>query len=506
MKFKDVLWSYEFFATNLPFARGRFVLEIPGSGPDAEWFKQNRDLIDEHGIPVVFDTDIRPNDGFVPLNTGTAFGLLRRLEPGRQPSFRDIVILPILPNDLSRVAGIITEVPQATLSHVNLRAVQNAAPNAFVKDAASLESIAPLIGKFVRYEVTSAAYHLREATRSEVEAFFDDLRPREPQELIRDLEQRATKNLDDLGFADSAAFGVKAANVAELRKISSISPVPEGFAIPFSFYDSFMKHNGLYSAAAQMASDSRFDEDLEFRDAALAGLRKRIRDAAMPTALQEAIGLLQSEFAGGVPIRCRSSTNNEDLSGFNGAGLYDSFTHHTDEGHLSKSIKQVFASLWNLRAYEEREFYRIDHSQVAMGVLVHPASKNELANGVGVSRNIVLENPPTDIGDFYYFNTQVGEDLVTNPEAASIPEEILVRKVSTGSQVISYLTSSNRLPEGQEHVLEEPVVNSLVLDLEKTHDHFRKLYHGDKSFAIEIEFKLDSEGSLLLKQARPWVD
>ena len=72
------------------------------------------------------------------------------------------------------------------------------------------------------------------------------------------------------------------------------------------------------------------------------------------------------------PLRCRSSTNNEDLPGFSGAGLYDSFTHRPDEGHLSESIKQVYASLWNYRAFEAREFYRIDHFTTAMGVLVHP--------------------------------------------------------------------------------------------------------------------------------------
>ena len=54
-------------------------------------------------------------------------------------------------------------------------------------------------------------------------------------------------------------------------------------------------------------------------------------------------------------VRFRSSSNVDDAIEFNGAGLYDSFTHHPDEGHLSMSILQVFASLWNFRAYEERE-------------------------------------------------------------------------------------------------------------------------------------------------------
>ena len=43
--------------------------------------------------------------------------------------------------------------------------------------------------------------------------------------------------------------------------------------------------------------------------------------------------------------RCRSSTNNEDLVGFNGAGLYDSFTHRPDEGlAVIRKISQMHPS------------------------------------------------------------------------------------------------------------------------------------------------------------------
>ena len=91
--------------------------------------------------------------------------------------------------------------------------------------------------------------------------------------------------------------------------------------------------------------------------------------------LHAALADVQTRFPKGASIRCRSSTNNEDLPGFSGAGLYDSFTHRPDEGHLGKSIRQVFASMWNFRAFEEREFYRVDHLQAAMGVVLHENQK-----------------------------------------------------------------------------------------------------------------------------------
>ena len=55
-------------------------------------------------------------------------------------------------------------------------------------------------------------------------------------------------------------------------------------------------------------------------------------------------------------FRFRSSTNAEDLENFNGAGLYDSKA--AKKNHKTKTIdaaiKEVWASLWNFRAFNER--------------------------------------------------------------------------------------------------------------------------------------------------------
>ena len=193
-------------------------------------------------------------------------------------------------------------------------------------------------------------------------------------------------------------------------------------------------------------------------------------------------------------------SENEDLPGFSGAGLYDSYTHKPDEGHLSKSIKQVYASLWNDRAFEEREFYRVDHLATAMGVLLHPNFKDERANGVAVTEDILYEEQ-----GFYYINAQVGEDLVTNPEESSVPEETLLGWwKEDGHRVV---VPSNRTESG-EHVLSPDHLSELRRSLAQIHGRFAKLYDRspeDRSFAMEVEFKITNDNNLVIKQARPWV-
>ena len=116
-----------------------------------------------------------------------------------------------------------------------------------------------------------------------------------------------------------------------------------------------------------------------------------------------------------------------------------------DEGDLSETIKQVWASLWNFRAFEERDFYRIDHFKAAMGVLVHPNFDDEKANGVAITRNIYDPNWPG-----LYVNAQVGEALITNPTGAK-PDEFLIARQGTAHAVCDAKVHHARHADGREH-------------------------------------------------------
>ena len=463
-------------------------------------YNREKALYDAAEFPVYFEDDLYANIGYLPLNQAASYGQLRVLEMDERPSPRDIVICKTLPNEMPRVAGVITGVRQTPLSHVNLRAIQDKVPNAFIAEAWEHTSIAPLIGKYVYYQVDADGFEIREATRKEVETHFADLRPPKTQKPERDLSVTKILPLDAIGFTDAPRFGVKTANIATLRTFGfPEETVPNGFGVPFYFYDAFMKHNDFYAAAKILLKDSEFQNNYDAREAGLKKFREHIKAGEMPAWMLDALSELQSAFPEGTPLRCRSSTNNEDLPGFSGAGLYDSYTHHSDEGHLSKSIKQVFASLWNFRAFEAREFYRIDHFTTAMGVLVHPNFANELANGVAVTDDVVYQT----IGN-YYLNTQVGEDLVTNPEAQSVPEEILMDWWDSNNYRV--VTTSNRTTDGG-RILSDAYLRELNGYLGIIHNKFSQLYGPvgrTRDFAMEIEFKITSDSKLSIKQARPW--
>ena len=487
-------------------------------------------LYEESRIILKLETDLRPElNRPKPLNEGIGYGLLRVMEPDERPQPRDVVIYEALPNELPRVAGVITSAYQTPLSHVNLRATQNQIPNAYIPDAVTHRDISRLIGSYVRYEVNDITWNIRKATPKEVEDHYAASRPAATQTPERDLSVTAITPLSEIGFEDWTAFGVKAVNVAVLGTLGfADGTVPDGFAIPFYFYDKFMNNTALgeetvfgkgkgaeadrftlaadkklIDAVTAILAHPKFQTDFEIQDEMLDDLRDAIEDAQSPQWIIDALTAMHAAWPDGQSLRYRSSTNNEDLPNFNGAGLYDSKTQNpdeTEEDGIDKSLKGVFAGLWTFRAFTEREFHRIDHTAAAMGVLVHPNYSGELANGVALSLALPYEGDKRY--EWYYVNAQLGEDLVTNPEALSKPEELVVN--SDGRYQV--LRASNLVPPGT-LLMSDAQILQLRKHLEVIHNHFKPLYAppADEPFAMEIEFKITSENILAIKQARPWV-
>ena len=499
--FEDTQRTYELLVANMPFLQNN-INHFVSEGNENQYLNQYADDFEGTNITVVLESDVFGDVDYIPFHEAEGYGFFKHMNMDETPGSRDIVLYDALPNSLPRVGGIITSVIQTPLSHVNLRAIQDNVPNAYIQDPLLIDSIANLLNNYVYYKVENETFQFREATLDEVNDWYEAIRPTEPQIPVRDLSFTEILPLDEIQFEMSTAYGAKCTNVATMRSFGfPEGTIPDGFGIPFYFYDQFMLYNNFYLEAQVMIDNPAFQNDINFRVDRLKMLRDDIKDAPMPQWMMDQLQLMHDDFPTGTKVRCRSSTNNEDLPGFSGAGLYTSKTQNLDEGHISKSIKQIYASMWNFRAYEERDFYRVDHFMAAMGVLCHPNFEEEKSNGVGISIDPIYETENT-----FYLNTQVGESLITNPDPNSVPEEILLYEEPGDAGGYLVLQLSNLVEQG-ELVMDQNYLDQMREYLSVIHDEFASLYNveGVEGFGMDIEYKVTAQDQLTIKQARPWV-
>jgi hypothetical protein len=138
-----------------------------------------------------------------------------------------------------------------------------------------------------------------------------------------------------------------------------------------------------------------------------------------------------------------------------------------------------------------------------MGVLVHPAFEDELANGVALTINEFAENRPA-----YYINSQLGDVSVTNPTGEATPEQILwytwyeepEYEVITRSSLIGTAIDW----PSETAIFTDPELASLGAYLGAIHRRFQTVYGGTSDFAVDVEFKLVAGRTIFIKQARPF--
>jgi len=468
----------------------------------------------EGTLPIVTRSAPLSDLRFQPLTPAVGFGLLQFIsaqdlsQAALGPDV--LVVTDDVPNDIPLVGGLITESPQTPLSHVNVLSRGRGTPNMALRDARNDPSVAPLLDKLVRLEVFEGHFELRSASTAEAEAFWETRRPTGPRTAPRlDLTLRGIQPLESHGLASIPAIGAKAAQLAELGRVSATRPecagpilVPEGaFAIPVAHYQDHFDRSGARDLLDALIRDADFRADPLARAEGLASVRELMLTQPVDAGLLAAITEEVDSRFGNARVRFRSSSNVEDLPGFNGAGLYTSRSAELGDPDrlIEDALRTVWASLWNQRAYDERELAHIEQGQTAMGILVHQAFRSELANGVGVSRSIY---DPTR-GDMHYFNLQIGEASVANPAPGVSTEEVLYR--FGRNPRLMHQARSSLTPFV---VMSEEEMDHLACTLGAIHEGFRPLIdpaNEDRWFAMDIEFKLVGESrDLVVKQARPY--
>ncbi|MBI3180208.1 MAG: lamin tail domain-containing protein, partial [Deltaproteobacteria bacterium] len=456
------------------------------------------------------------------LNAGVAYGTLMFVPiqdlAGVALGPQVIVVTDQVPNDIPLVGGLITEAFQTPLAHVNVLSRNRGTPNLAVKDARNDPRVAPYLActtcqsasELVRLEVTTGDFEMRPATFEEAEAFWQSQQTGPLQTPAIDTSVRGVQPLSGKGLTDLPSLGGKAAQLAELAYIDSAralcpGPLPlpsNAFAIPVVHSWEHYAASGAAALLATSEAEAQFRADPIYRAQKLAEVRTLVLahpvDAALLTEIESHIAAT----FGAARLRFRSSSNTEDLPNFSGAGLYTSVSGALGDAErpIAGALRTVWASLYNARAYDERTYFNVDPSTVAMGVLVHEATLSEAANGIGISRNIL--DPIR--GDIYYFNAQVGEAGVANPAPGVTTSQLIYRWGRTPRVIFHALSN---LPGGGE-VLSPEEIDETACVLRVIHDHFAPILNPtgeNRWFAMDIEFKrLGVSRALLVKQARPY--
>lgn len=465
------------------------------------------------GISVIDESTLYGSQTYQALNPQKAYGYLRKVNISDIGSTylgrHDIIVVNGLPLDIPVIAGIITTVFQTPLSHINVLSHNRGTPNMALKSAWEDSLISGFVDKLVFFEVRADTFFLREAFQAEADSFWSKKEPKETIVLECNDDSAGLFDMQDLSHASLNLVGAKAANFAELSKIKmgdELMPVPDAaFAIPFYYYRKHLSDNGIAAYIQSILSDSLFRTDFRRRMVLLEQLRDTIINAPLDKQFLREVEEKIRTVGNYKRMRFRSSTNVEDIEGFNGAGLYESHTGVIDDSKntVEKAIKKVFSSLWTLRGFEERDYFKIDHNSAAMAILVHRSFPDEEANGVAITGNIYLKLLPA-----YTVNVQIKEISVVSPPQGVIADQFLFHITSNDAfenPVIEYISKSN--VNNGEPVMTNDEIVLLAKWLSAINQHFYRIFQPSVPsalFMMDVEFKLDEERKLCIKQARPY--
>ncbi len=419
---------------------------------------------------------------YLPLNLGEAWGYLR-IFPANSDDLTplDIAVLDDLPLDLAVSAGVITKAYQDSSSHVNLKSKERGTPDMVLRDAGPTNAqLAPFANKPVHLVVKADTFILEATTDAIVQQKFKDRTNKPwipvaytPEPNLSSFLEMCTSHPSGC-IAAQKKFGSKAANLGFLQHRAVLGKTtdagspsaragydlsPAGLGVPVSYYHDFVNYapNGALRTklAALISAEKAGTLSSTQRTTLAESVRGEFYKAQIPPAMLASItAKISATLPGIAKLKIRSSANAEDLPNFDGAGLHDSFSAKVSEVDntdgscqvvaggdvdtkldmspktVNCGLKGVWASLWNKRAIEERSFARLDHATVGMGIAI--VAKYDLESEVAANSVIVTRVINNEGLYGYSFSTQVGNDLVTNPDPGTYAENVIAGFIGDG--------------------------------------------------------------------------
>jgi rifampicin phosphotransferase len=467
---------------------------------------RQEDVTANIGLDRILQDELNRNQVYLALNTGKAVGRLHiidKLDDTVEIGDNEIIVLKELPLTLPPVRGVIVARPSSPLSHINILAKGWNIPNVYIKDADRL--FREFDTRWFKLEANLTDYTLDPVTRG------DEL-PKTPDEQIPPSDLKTTKlaGLRELRKAGSISYGAKAANLGEMmnKRIAGVT-IPDGFSIPYYWYDKFMRDNGFYEQINALMDQNDFVHNPRYRRQKLDELRKIIQGGKFDDELRKQVVDKWRTQLGAKPVFVRSSSNSEDLPNFSGAGLYSSVANVREEDKLIEGVKRVWSSIWNFQAYEARVRNYISQSDVYMSALVQVGIDME-RGGVMITKdpfddrnkNAVYISAVCGHNSKVVDNAGIPEQILFNPKSNSV----IVMTLSQQENALAFdengdlkVTTDKCAATATKRVLNDAQARSLA----KAAINIRSAFGGKKE--QDIEWGIIGN-RIYVVQARPYID
>ena len=467
---------------------------------------RQEDVSENIGVERVLQNELNKNQAYLALNTGTAVGrihVIDKLDDTVEIGDNEILVLKELPISLPPVRGVIVAQPSSPLSHINILAKGWNIPNVYIKDADKLfreydTFVYKLDASLTKYDLTRAS--------------IDDIKTKfkSPDQQIPpvNLAVKTLGALRQMRKKDSIIYGSKSANLGEMlnARVANFI-VPDGFSIPFYWYDAFIKSNGIDATIEELLDNNDFIHNPKFRKQKLEELRSTIQNGKFDDGLRRQVIQKWKAQLGGRPVFVRSSSNSEDLPNFSGAGLYSSVPNVVKEEELIKAVKKVWGSLWKFEAYEARVRNYVSQTDVYMAALVQ-VGVNMTKGGVMITKdpfddenkNAVYISAVCGHNSKVVDNSGLPEQIMYNPKSNSV----IVMTLSDQKNSLEFdeagdlRETSDKCANAQKRVLTDLQARGLA----QTAIRIRGIF-GKKEQDIEWGIM---NGRVYIVQARPYND
>ena len=324
---------------------------------------------------------------------------------------------------------------------------------------------------------------------------------------------------ENLGMSDVERVGGKNASLGEM--ISNLAnagvSVPGGFATTAHAYREFLAKDGLRDRIDE-ALDALDINDVNELARVGADIRQWVLEQPFPADLEKHLEQSFIKLQNGnrnLAVAVRSSATAEDLPDASFAGQQETFLNVVGFEQVKKSVKEVFASLFNDRAISYRVHHGFDHKLVALSAGIQKMVRSETAAS-GVMFTLDTESGFRDVV-FVTASYGLGETVV---QGAVNPDEFYVHKPTLeagrpavlrrnlGSKAITMVYSADK---DAEHFVDTVKVEQddrnrfCITDAEVTELAKQAMIiekHYDRP--MDIEWAKDGDdGRIYIVQARP---